>query len=175
MYPIQFTGGSISSELFSCVGSRTKNSHPVAPSALTHSPPRSSSESDQILPNAQHVSLSVIASKTQWRTHDALRNLRYRSNLLCQKISEERVNLGESLRAVHESAMKLRNKLRKRTGYIEGNSPPHYQKQFDHIEREFNAILSITSATSGSNPARSLDHALSLQIDSSATRSDAPA
>ena len=148
-----------------------RTTHHDAQSVGAYSPPRSSGESDHIPPNAQHVSGAVIASNAQWQAYHALGELLNKSNTLCQQIGEERVNLGDSLRAIHESAIKLRNDLHKRTDYIEGNSPHRYQERFNDIQQDFNAILSVTS---GSNPGRFFDHALSFQIGSSATRSNAP-
>ena len=145
--------------------------HTAAQPVVAYSPPRRSEESDAIPPNAQLTSQSVIVSNAQWQVYETLSELLKKTNRLCRQIGEKQANHGATLAPIHQSAIKLRDDLFRRTTYIEGNSPNRFQHRFNEIDHDFNAVI---SAISGTNQERFFDQAISFHISSPAERLNTP-
>ena len=133
-----------------------------------YSPPPSSELSDHTPDTAQAMTGPIYATRHQWEQYHQFEHMLDQTNALCEKIADKRIAVGETLRAVHDSALTLRDNLRSRIRFMEGNSPSRYQTRFDTIVQDYTAIV---SASTGNNSRRFFDHAISFERGSPSARS----
>ena len=150
-----------------CIQSNTRHSGSAVVYSPPSSPSRHNSEDDEQVPtDAQNVAYPIYAQPAQMQELTEISSLLRDANELCRQIGEERPNLGESLRPVHENALRLRNDLRLRSQYVEGNAPSYYENRMNTIRQDFHAIISVDAY-----PERYF-HTPSFQIHSPSARSD---
>ena len=128
-----------------------------------YSPPPSSELSVLTPDTAQAMTGPIYATRHQWEQYHQFEHMLDQTNALCEKIADKRIALGETLRAVHDSALTLRDQLRSRIRFMEGNSPSRYQSRFDTIVQDYTAI---EAASTGNISQRFFDHTISFEIGS---------
>lgn len=141
------------------------------PTRYPYSPPPGSELSDHTPDTAQAMTGPIVATRHQWQEYHQFEQLLDQTDALCEKNAAKRIEVGETVRAVHDGALTLRVNLRSRLRFMEGNSPSRYQTRFDKIVQDYNAI---DAAYTGNNSQLFFDHAISFEIGSPSARSNLP-